>query len=187
MKVLTKSSKTECEVSKMNFVVYYGSTRKQNMKKVLDSLTNLLKERGHSYTVVEKTVSHCNNCGVCDNRPTRLCCIKDDFPSEAIKESDGIIILSPIFFFSFSAKSKAFLDRLYSVNLYRKILTAITLSGSETDSVYCGFDIIDEVLARTSEYCGCKYVPPINFVTKDRELENIDISLIKSFVENLEV
>lgn len=156
------------------------------MKKVLNSLTSLLEEKGHTYSVVDTQISNCLNCGVCSNT-TKPCCIKDGFPSEAIKESDGIIILSPIFFFSFSAKAKSFLDRLYSISLEDKILTAITLSGSDIDSVYCGFDLIEEILIRTSEYCGSRYVPPINFVTKDKELETIDSDLMKSFVENLEV
>lgn len=155
------------------------------MKKVLDSLTQSLTEKGHTYSVVDSNVSNCVNCGVCHTKEE--CCIKDGFPSEDLKDCDGIIVLSPIFFFSFSAKAKSFIDRLYSVSLEGKIFTAITLSGSDTDSLYCGFDIINEILLRTAEYCGCTYVTPINFVTGDEKLKSLDDSLIKSFVEDLEV
>ena len=100
------------------------------------------------------------------------------------------MVLSPIYFFSFSSKAKAFLDRLYSTNLEGKILTAITLSGSETDSRYCGFDIVKDILKRTSEYCGSIYVEPINFVTHDKRLDfiNGDIhSRLSEFFTKLEV
>lgn len=167
----------------MNFVIYYGSTRKQNMKKVLSALTDALNKKGHTYLVFDSPVSFCNSCRVCEK--TGHCCIKDDFPEETIRNSDGVIILSPIFFFSFSAKAKAFLDRLFSINLDGKIVTAITLSGSAVTSIYCGFDIIKEILLRTSYYCGSKVVQPINFVTEDRELKEVDKSVIDYFVENL--
>ena len=169
----------------MNFIIYYGSTKKQNMKRILDILIRELEDRGHSYSVIDKPVSFCTNCGVC--KTTKQCCVKDDFSHTNVNNSDGIILLSPIFFFSFSAKTKAFLDRLYSIKLEGKILTAITLSGSDTESLYCGFDIVNEILLRTSEYCGCIYVPPINFVTGDKKLKTIDESDIESFVKNLEV
>ena len=169
----------------MNLVIYYGSTKAYNMKKVLDSLSSILDNRGHKYTVIRETVYNCINCGFCVKHGE--CCLSDKFPKESLKECDGIIILSPIFFFSFSAKAKAFLDRLYSVKLEDKIITSITLSGSDTSSIYCGFDLIEETLIRTSEYCGSKYVQPINFVTGDKELEVLDTSIIESFVRDLEV
>lgn len=185
MKAITKSLKTECEVLQLKFVIYYGSTRKQNLKKIMDVLLTELNSRGHTYVVVDDSVAPCSNCGFCICNDH--CCIKDSFPNKELKDCEGIIILSPIFFFSFSAKAKAFLDRLFSVNLEGKILTSITTSGSETEDMFCGFDIVDEIVYRTSEYCGCKYVKPINFVTEDKELKHIDESMIKSFVDSLEV
>ena len=169
----------------MNFVIYYGSTKHKNMNLILDSLKKHLDNHGHTYTIHSEILTPCINCGNCIK--TKKCVICDPFSKYSLKSCDGIIILSPIFFFSFSAKSKAFIDRLYSVDLEGKILTAITTSGSETNSVYCGFDLIEETLIRTSEYCGSKYVQPINFVTHDVKLDSIDEKIVENFVHSLEV
>lgn len=167
----------------MNFVIYYGSTLKKNMKKVLDVLEESLQSKGHTYTIFDHNVLGCTNCGGCKTHSK--CIIKDSFPTDCLQKCDGIILMSPIFFFGFSSKTKSFLDRLYSVNLEGKVLTAITLSGSDTLSEHCGVDIIDEVLYRTHKYCGCLYVPPINFVTYDREIESIESHNIDLFVESI--
>lgn len=173
----------------MELYIYNGSDKyKGNMQTIWEIIN--LKWRDNN-TILHYNNEHllpCKNCGGCKIHGE--CNIDHNLFNYGLKHCDGIVVLSPIYFFSFSSKAKAFLDRLYSTNLEGKILTAITLSGSETDSRYCGFDIVKDILKRTSEYCGSIYVEPINFVTHDKRLDfiNGDIhSRLSEFFTKLEV
>lgn len=166
----------------MNIVIYNGSTLKGNMFRIQQILVNCLKYSQHNVEVIDSFVSPCRNCGYC--RKHGKCCLKD-LPYEKLENSDVIILLSPIFFFGFSAKTKAFLDRLYSYDLSGKILTGVITSGSPAQSPYCGIDLIYEVFIRTSKYCGCSYSNLLHFVTGDT-LIDIDSVSIKEFVKTLE-
>lgn len=143
-------------------------------------------KRNHIVHYNKETPSPCINCGVCRSEG-EYCHLDDTMFQYGLDDCEGIIILSPIYFFSFSAKAKLFLDRLYSTDLSGKILTAITLSGSDTESRYCGFDIVSDTLKRTSEYCGSIYVEPINFVTGDKKIEYPVLDRLSEFIDRLEV
>lgn len=168
----------------MNILCFYGSPKHQNMEIIKSSLSSLLEYRGHSVTFIDKSFSPCINCGSCIK--SHKCSLKDGFPNDLLDSCDGIIIMSPIYFFGLNAKSKAFLDRLYSTNLNNKLLTCITLSGSPTRSKDSGFDLIINTFKRISKFCGSIYVKPLNVVTKDSKLEHIPIKDIKKFIDRLE-
>lgn len=165
----------------MNIVIYNGSTLKGNMFKIQQVLVGCLESQ-HNVEIIDSFVSPCKNCGYCGKYGR--CCLKD-LPIEKLEKADAIILLSPIFFFGFSAKTKAFLDRLYAYRLSGKILTGIITSGSSAQSPYCGIDLIYEVFIRISEYCGCSYSDLLHFVTED-SLINIDSDKVKEFVKVLE-
>jgi multimeric flavodoxin WrbA len=59
-------------------------------------------------------IKPCQDCGGCDK--TGKCIINDDMDEiyDAIRESDRIILASPIFFFSISAQAKIMIDRCQS-------------------------------------------------------------------------
>lgn len=169
----------------MKLYIYNGSeVRKGNADMLLNVIGKDWRDRGHSLYVNDKVLLPCKNCGQCKTQG--ICKIDNNLSSAELQRCDGIVIVSPIYFFSFSAKSKLFLDRLYSLNLSGKILTAITLSGSETDTRYCGTDIIKDVLKRTSEYCGSVYVEPLNFVTGDKGITYPIKQDLKEFIKLME-
>ncbi len=62
-----------------------------------------------------KKIKPCNGCGTCHTEKSKgICSIKDDdVPRiyEALKEADGIIIASPVYFLSVTAQLKAIFDR----------------------------------------------------------------------------
>jgi multimeric flavodoxin WrbA len=153
----------------VNFFVYNGSPRKKGNcyaleKEVLSALT----ERGHTFEVQhwDSKVLPCLNCNRCTKDRTG-CQLKDTlFLSFSKSEQwDGIIILSPIYFFGLSAETKVFLDRLYSLDLTGKIVGLVLCSGSQFR--YCGADLIEEQFERIDEYCGSTTVTPYNKVTFD--------------------
>lgn len=62
-----------------------------------------------------KKIKPCNGCGTCRTESSKgICAIKDDdVPRiyEAMKEADGIIVASPVYFLSVTAQIKALFDR----------------------------------------------------------------------------
>ena len=62
-----------------------------------------------------KKIKPCNGCGTCRTEKSKgVCTIKDDdVPGifEVMKEADGIIVGSPVYFLSITAQLKALLDR----------------------------------------------------------------------------
>jgi len=62
-----------------------------------------------------KKIKPCNGCGTCRTDKSKgICAIKDDdVPGiyEAMKEADGIIVASPVYFLSVTAQLKALFDR----------------------------------------------------------------------------
>ncbi|TAN35200.1 MAG: flavodoxin family protein [Candidatus Methanoperedens sp.] len=62
-----------------------------------------------------KKIKPCNGCGTCHTEKSKgICTIKDDdLPGiyEAMKDADGIIIGSPVYFLSVTAQLKALFDR----------------------------------------------------------------------------
>lgn len=165
----------------MNIVVYNGSTMIDgNLDSVAEILLNILK--GNNVTYLKDELKGCANCRYC--LEWGECYIKDSFPFKECVNADVIIILSPIFFFDFSSKTKAFIDRLYSVSLENKLLTGVITSGSSfyLDS---GIDIVDEIFYRITRYCGAYFINPLHIVTEDRLIE-IDENIIENFVELIE-
>jgi multimeric flavodoxin WrbA len=65
--------------------------------------------------IAGKKIKPCTGCGTCRNESSKgICAIKDDdLPRiyEAMKEADGIIIGSPVYFLSVTAQLKALFDR----------------------------------------------------------------------------
>ena len=154
----------------MKFLIYNGSPRKGGNCSVLaKEVKEILRLRGHTFSYLEwdKSISPCIHCGYCF--PDRNCFIRDPLHEELIDFNcglfEGIIVLSPIYFFDVSAETKIFIDRLYSVSLTDKLFGLVLTSGSPFR--YGGADIIIEIFKRIDEYCGSHTVTPYNKVTYD--------------------
>jgi len=67
-------------------------------------------------TVAGKVINPCDACGACIK--TGACRIDDDMTPVygAISEADGIVLGSPVYFWSMSAQAKAIVDRTYVVH-----------------------------------------------------------------------
>ena len=86
------------------------------------------------WSIVGKDVNPCDHCGSCYK--TGECHIKDDMQElyPKIKEADGIILGSPVYFWSVSAQAKLVIDRAYALRrpiarLEGKIGGAVAVAG----------------------------------------------------------
>lgn len=63
-------------------------------------------------------IAPCNACDACRTKPDAGCVIKDDMQPlyQRIKDAQGIIFATPIYWFHVSAQMKLFIDRTYAVH-----------------------------------------------------------------------
>ena len=103
-------------------IVAFSSTpRKEGNSDIL--VDHVLKGAGELGAETEKIRLHdlairpCTACGVCQKSVETPCVIKDDMASlvEKIRQADGLLMASPIYFCSVNGQMKVFLDRLYAL------------------------------------------------------------------------
>lgn len=147
----------------MKIVTFLGSPRpKANSANLLEYIEDLCIDRGHTLHRINNTGScvHCSRCA-----DTRDCVIPDSFKSKVVAEADAIILASPIYFFSLTSKTLAFLSRLYSVDLEGKIILPLIVSGSNFED--SGIDIVRQQFNAIDRYCGTITIQPYHKVTYD--------------------
>jgi multimeric flavodoxin WrbA len=104
--------------AKMKITAFCGSPRKNgNTETLLKEAVRGIEEAGHSvdtFYLNTMNIKPCQDCGGCND--TGKCILRDDMDQiiEAIRDSDRIILASPIFFFSLSAQAKLMIDRCQS-------------------------------------------------------------------------
>lgn len=100
-------------------LVIVGSGRKKgNTDQLADSFIKGAEEAGHQVKKVflgSKAVNGCLGCNAC--RYGKPCIQKDDFNEMIpdIMECDLLVLASPLFFWTISAKIKAFIERFYCI------------------------------------------------------------------------
>lgn len=100
---------------KLNILLLNGSPRKGgNTDIVLSLLTKALRHDGHQvdrHELAQLHIKGCIGCGHCDTQST--CIFDDDMTGlyEQIIQADCIVIGSPIYFYTVTAQTKAFIDR----------------------------------------------------------------------------
>ena len=183
----TKTLKTECEVFRLNILLFNGGTSNKNTKLVVNIFKSLCESKGHTVFYLDSYYHDCINCRKCAS--TGECCIKDDITGVfKNNDIDIIIIGTPLYFFYMSAKAKAFLDRLYSINLRDKILGLICVSGSPYYE--SGTPLVEESIVNSCDYCKSHYGGTFHMVTNDEYtgyLTEEDKEGLNNFLCDLEV
>lgn len=153
----------------MKVVAFNGSPKQEgNTYHAIKIVLDELEKEGIETEIVHvgnKTIKGCCACGYCYKNKTEKCLIKDDEVNEWIqkmKESDGIILGSPVYYSSIAGTMKSFLDRAFlvtSVNngmLRHKVgasVVAVRRSGGLTTfdqlNNYIGYS---EMVMATSNY-----------------------------------
>jgi multimeric flavodoxin WrbA len=99
----------------MKVAAFNGSPRKGgNTESLLWEALRPIEYAGHDvakFNLNEMSIKPCQDCGGCQE--TGVCVWKDDMTliTSAIRESDRLILASPVFFFGLSAQAKAMIDR----------------------------------------------------------------------------
>lgn len=102
-----------------NILVIVGSGRKNgNTDKLADAFIKGAREAGHEVGKAflgDKTINGCNGCNAC--RYGKPCVQRDDMREiyPLYEASDMVVLASPLYFWMISARTKAFLERLYAV------------------------------------------------------------------------
>ena len=70
-----------------------------------------------SFYLHEMNIRPCDGCGACRQDSSRGCVIDDDMQElyPKLRQTDALVIASPIYYFTVSAQTKLFMDRWYAL------------------------------------------------------------------------
>lgn len=109
-----------------NVLVLMGSSTKQGNT---DQLTNAyikgVVERGYTVTKVylrSTRLDGCRGCGVCQRKNFHRCIIQDGMQEiyPLFAQCDTLVMASPLYFGTITARLKAFIERLYAISVEDK-------------------------------------------------------------------
>lgn len=126
----------------MNILVVTGSPRTgSNTDLMAEAFSEGAREAGHTITVrnlCERTIAPCLACEYCFTHDGQ--CIQKDDMNEMIIEvdkADALVIASPVYWFSVSAQTKCFIDRIYArLRKGFRISSCALLLDSHNSGVY---------------------------------------------------
>ncbi len=128
----------------MKIAVLFGSPRKgMNTAKMVESFAEGAKEAGHEVTVIDvtkKKVGGCLACEYCHTKGNGVCVQKDDMAEidAALKGVEGIVLASPVYYFTLTAQLQAVIQRFYATNKYLNIKKSAMILSSGSPNVYAG-------------------------------------------------
>jgi len=103
----------------MKIAVITGSPRTGATEGMADAFQAAAEKMGNEvvrFNATKLKVAGCRNCNACGKVAGRTCVFDDDFTSvaKAILEADGIVLATPLYWYSWPWQIKATLDRFYS-------------------------------------------------------------------------
>ncbi|MFO7740482.1 MAG: flavodoxin family protein [Desulfatiglandaceae bacterium] len=168
----------------MQIITLLGSARKKgNTATVLGWVETELQLLGHTverFHLNDKSIKGCLGCAKCREKPDEIACVQTDDAIDIMERmisSEAVLFASPIFFWGFSAQTKALIDRCYclvtnyhkpghtSLMERKRIGLLVTGGGGfeeNAEGIFTAFDrIVDFFLARKSGtlYAGGCTVP----------------------------
>lgn len=125
-------------------VLMSAGTRHGNTDRLTDAYIKGLVEKGHSVTKVylgSMRIEGCRGCGVCQ-RLVHQCAVKDDMQKlyPLFAECDTLVMASPLYFWTITARLKAFVERLYAISVDDKYPSKDTVllmtAGDDKDTTF---------------------------------------------------
>jgi len=174
----------------MKVIAINGSPNKEgNTFHALNMVGNELKENGIEFEILHighKMIHGCMGCGKCSINKDEKCVIKTDDMNQwiqQIKDIDGIIIGSPVYYSGIPGTMKSFLDRLFYVSgsngglLRQKVGAAVVAvrrtGGSVTFDSLNHYLTYSEMIIATSNYWNVIHGRVAGEVNKDDEGKQI--------------
>lgn len=159
----------------MEILVLLGSAHTNGTSATLaESFVRGAEEAGHHVTSINCAKLNVHPCIGCNNCLQHGVCVwTDDMPSveQAVRNSDVIIFVSPVYFFGITAQLKTVVDRFYpfanSIMERKPRMGIITAAGEE---VYSSTGAVMHWYDEMIKYTGCESlgcVNAINVMTPD--------------------
>ena len=153
----------------MKVIAINGSPKKEgNTYQAIKLVEEELKNQGIELEIIHvgnKLIRGCLACGMCDKNKDEKCVIKGDDVNlwiQKMRDADGIILSSPVYFAAISGTMKSFLDRAFYVsgvngNLFRhkvgaSVVAARRSGGIPTFDQLNHFLNYSEMVIATSNY-----------------------------------
>lgn len=137
-------------------------------------------------TIGNKTIKGCTGCGLCFRNKDEKCVIKGDELNgwiQKMKEADGLIFGSPVYYAALNGTMKAFMDRAFYVagankNLFRHKVGAAVVAvrrsgGLPTFNQLNNFINYSEMVVPTANYWNVIHGTMPGDATKDEEGKQI--------------
>ncbi|QIB68113.1 flavodoxin family protein [Aminipila butyrica] len=129
---------------KKNVLVMTGSPRDGGNSDLLaEAFIEGAVSAGHTVTkwkAAEKNVGGCHACDTCFST-TKACSFDDDFNELAplLSKADALVLVTPVYWFSYPAKLKAAIDKMYSFYMGQQPLNvkeSVLITCAEMDEMY---------------------------------------------------
>ena len=183
----------------MKIVIVNGSPRKKgNCETAIKKMAAIFEEQQIDVEVLHvgnKKIQGCMACNKCATMRNESCSIASDKVNEYIKvmkEADGIILVSPVYFAGVAGTMKAFLDRIFYVsavngNLFRhKAGTAFVAlrrsGGISTLNELSHYLSFSEMFVATANYWNIGHGREPGEINNDAEANQIIRVLSKNMV-----
>lgn len=116
-----------------NILVLEGSPRMDgNSDMLAEAFAEGARAQGHEVSIIKVSCYRINGCFACDMcwNMGKPCVQSDDMEKifTEIEQADALVLVSPLYFFTWSAQLKAVIDRLYSYYVDR---SPVKLKGKE--------------------------------------------------------
>ena len=152
-------------------VLMSAGTRHGNTDRLTDAYIRGLVEKGHTVTKIylgSMRMAGCRGCGACQHNGNR-CVVQDDMQQlyPLFAQCNTLVMASPLYFWTITARLKAFVERLYAISKEDKypeketvlLMTAVDDKENTFDHAQSYFHIISSVLGghEVGIYCagGC--------------------------------
>ena len=125
-------------------VIMSAGTKRGNTDRLTDAYIKGLVERGHSVTKVylgSMRIEGCRGCGVCQ-RLVHQCAVRDGMQDiyPLFAACDTVVMASPLYFWTITAKLKSFIDRLYAISVDdkypQKDSVLLMTAGDDNDTTF---------------------------------------------------
>jgi len=132
----------------MQITTILGSAKKKgNTATVLGWVEEELKSLGHDVERIylnNKSIGGCLGCNKCQENPDEIACVQKDDAVDIMEQmiaSEAILFASPIYFWGFTAQTKALIDRGYAlVTNYQQPGQTSLLEGKRIGLLVTGED-----------------------------------------------